>query len=66
MTSRLDEQAVANEPCKWPKMKHKLEELGIEVGATTPWTSFTRERHSGESEFRIETTIDCITPVLVS
>lgn len=40
-------------------------ELGIEVGRDYPMDIFHAERHSGESNFRIETTIDCITPVLV-
>ncbi|MEY4511912.1 MAG: hypothetical protein RLZZ450_4034 [Pseudomonadota bacterium] len=40
-------------------------ELGIEVLHDYPMDIFHAERHSGESNFRIETTIDCITPVLV-
>ena len=40
-------------------------ELDIEVGRTYSMDIFHAERHSGESNFRIETTIDCITPVLV-
>jgi fibro-slime domain-containing protein len=40
-------------------------ELGIEVGRDYAVDIFDAERHSGESNFRIETSIDCITPVLV-
>jgi len=40
-------------------------ELEIELGRDYAMDIFHAERHSGESNFRIETTIDCITPVLV-
>jgi fibro-slime domain-containing protein len=40
-------------------------ELGIEVGRDYAVDIFHAERHSGESNFRIETSIDCVTPVLV-
>ncbi len=39
-------------------------ELGIEVGKTYPMDIFHAERHTNQSTFRIETTIDCFTPVV--
>ena len=40
-------------------------ELGIEVGRTYTMDIFHAERHTGESNFRIETTIECFEPVFV-
>jgi fibro-slime domain-containing protein len=40
-------------------------ELGIQPGGDYTMDIFHAERHSSASNFRIETTIDCITPVLV-
>ena len=41
--------------------------LGIEIGQTYPMDIFHAERHTNQSNFRIETTIDltCITNVPV-
>jgi fibro-slime domain-containing protein len=46
-------------------LDQRRSELGIDVGQDYTMDIFHAERHSGESNFRIETTIDCITPVLV-
>jgi fibro-slime domain-containing protein len=37
--------------------------LGISVGGTYPLDVFHAERHTSESNFRIETTIECFTPL---
>jgi len=47
------------------QLDERASALGIEVGNDYAMDIFHAERHSGESNFRIETTIDCITPVLV-
>ena len=38
-------------------------ELGISPGTSYPMDIFHAERHTGSSNFRIETTIACIQPV---
>lgn len=43
----------------------RAEELGIEVGRSYAMDIFHAERHTGESNFRIETTIACLEPVFV-
>lgn len=43
----------------------RADELGIEVGRSYPMDIFHAERHTGESNFRIETTIACLEPVFV-
>lgn len=40
-------------------------ELGIEIGGSYAMDIFHAERHTGESNFRIETTIECLEPVFV-
>jgi fibro-slime domain-containing protein len=42
-----------------------LDTLGLDVGGRYPMDIFHAERHSGDSNFRIETTIDCIEPVVI-
>lgn len=46
-------------------LDERASELGIAPGNTYPMDIFHAERHSSASNFRIETTIDCITPVMV-
>ncbi len=41
-------------------------QLGITVGNTYPLDVFHAERHTTESNFRIETTIGCLTPVTIN
>ena len=38
-------------------------QLGITLGQTYPMHIFHAERHTSESNFRIETTIECFTPI---
>jgi fibro-slime domain-containing protein len=38
-------------------------QLGITVGQTYPMDIFHAERHTSESNFRIQTTIECFTPI---
>ena len=42
---------------RWPPT------LGITPGGTYPLDVFHAERHTDESNFRIETTIECFTPL---
>jgi fibro-slime domain-containing protein len=41
-------------------------QLGIATGSTYPLDVFHAERHTTESNFRIETTIGCLTPVTIN
>jgi fibro-slime domain-containing protein len=40
------------------------EEIGIEIGGTYPMDIFHAERHTDQSNFRIDTTIECFDPVI--
>lgn len=46
-------------------MDERAADLGIAVGNTYPMDIFHAERHTTESNFRVETTIRCFTPVQV-
>jgi fibro-slime domain-containing protein len=42
-----------------------LDSLGLEVGKTYPMDIFHAERHTDQSNFRVTTTIECFTPVVI-
>jgi len=46
-------------------MDERAADLDIEVGQTYEMDIFHAERHTTESNFRVETTIDCFTPIPV-
>jgi fibro-slime domain-containing protein len=47
-------------------MDQRAVELGITKGQTYPMDVFQAERHTSESNFHIETTIRCFTPVVIN
>jgi fibro-slime domain-containing protein len=61
----LDLGGVHARETKTIQLDELAEQLGIEPGRSYPMDIFHAERHTGESNFRIETTIECIEPVFV-